>query len=193
MAHLDAEVFLWLNGWVGRFAWVDVLMRLVVGDYLVPVLLSLVLFGLWFGARDPQQRTRLQYAVAAAAISLALVNLWISLINDVYFRPRPFTQYEVDLLFYAPTDSSFPANPAAIAFAVAAGLWGSVRRLGGVLFGVAALYGFSRVYAGVAYPLDVVAGGLLGIVTAYLVRRALALLEPAPTYCLRLLRFLCLA
>ena len=193
MAQLDAEVFLWVNGWVGRFPWFDALMRLVVSDYLIPVLLSVVLLVLWFGARNLEERTRLQYAVITAGIALGLVNLWVALINDAYIRPRPFTTYEVDLLFYAPTDSSFPANPAAIAFAVAAGIWMGNRRLGSLLYVVAALFAFSRVYAGVNYPLDVITGGLLGVATAYAVRWTLAHIEPIPTYCLRLLRLLCLA
>mgnify|MGYP001492555737 CR=1 FL=1 len=116
----------------------------------------------------------------------------VALINDHYFRPRPFSQHEIQLLFYEPTDSSFPANPVAVLFAVASGVWGGHRRLGCVLYVGATLFALSRVYAGAFYPLDVLAGAGIGIATAIMIRRVLALIEPIPTYALKLVRFLCL-
>ncbi|MBI4234648.1 MAG: phosphatase PAP2 family protein [Chloroflexi bacterium] len=185
-AQADAAVLLWLNGWVGRFPWLDTAARLVVSDYLVPVLLSLLLFGMWFAGREPTLRERHQRAVLRAIIGMGFASLVVLIANHYVFRPRPFTQYELQLLFYMPTDSSFPSNPAVVGFAMATGIWTGNRSLGLVAFLGAGLWGLSRVYAGVSYPSDVVAGALLGMAATLLVSGALATIEPLPTLVLRL-------
>ena len=193
MATVDEKILLWLNSGVGRFEPLDTVVRALVSDYLVPVLFSLVLLGLWFWGADAQRRERCQRAVMVGMIGLGFASLAVMIINNNYFRARPFTEYELSLLFYAPTDPSFPANPAAIAFAVATGVWTASRRVGGVLYLVAALYVLSRVYAGVFYPSDVVAGALIGVVTSTLVIFGLRLIEPIPTLVLKMARALYLA
>ena len=193
MAEADISVFLWINGWVGSFSVLDTIAKVVVSDYLVPVLLSLILLTLWFAGKEPSIRERYQKAVFVAAASIGLANLTVLMINSRYFRPRPFTQYDISLLFYRPTDSSFPANPSALAFAVAAAVWGVNKRLGWVLFGLAALFSLARVYAGVFYPSDVLAGAVIGIAIAFILSKVRILLEPLPTLVIRLARIFCLA
>ncbi|MBI2856075.1 MAG: phosphatase PAP2 family protein [Chloroflexi bacterium] len=193
MAQGDQEVFLWINQWVGTFPWLDTVVKLVASDYLVPVVFSLVLLGLWFGWQGQEMRERHQRGVMLAGISVGIANAAVAIINLHYFRLRPFDVHEVQLLFYAPTDSSFPANVVVITFAIATGVWIASRKIAIVMYVVAFLFGLSRVFAGVHYPLDMVAGGLLGMATAYAVHLVLKLIEPVPTLCLRLVRFLCIA
>lgn len=189
----DEKLFLWINGWVGHWPLFDRVMSWVVSDYLVPVAFALVLVGLWFSGRDPEARRRYQIAVFVAMSSMGFASLAVFISNAVYFRPRPFVDHDVSLLFYQPTDSSFPANAMAATFAVAAAIWAVDRRVGALLYAGAALYAFSRVYAGVHYPLDVVAGAAIGIVVAWLVWRLRDLLEPLPTWVIKAFRILCLA
>ena len=120
-------------------------------------------------------------------------SLAVYIINWQYFRPRPFVDHDVTLLFYQPTDSSFPANSMAATFGIAAAVWGVNRRIGTVLLIAATLYGFARVYAGVHYPLDIVAGALIAVVITFLVFKLKDLLEPLPTWVIKAARVLCLA
>lgn len=169
------------------------MIKLVVSDYLIPVSFSIVLLGLWFGWRDQPMRDLHQRGVLMGSMGLGIANVIVTIVNLLYFRHRPFDSYEVNLLFYMPTDPSFPANPASLTFAIATGVWAANRKIGTGMYVIALLYSFSRVYAGVFYPLDVVAGGMVGIVATSLAYLILKLIEPVPTIALRLVRFLCLA
>ena len=195
MAYADEKVFFWINGLAGRFSVLDKVIEWVVSDYLIPVGLALALVGLWFAGRDMLTRQRNQIGVFVALSSMGFSSLAVFVINTAYFRPRPFDGHpgEVTQLFYPPTDSSFPANAMAAAFGIAAGVWGVNRRLGTVLLIGASLYGFARVYAGVHYPLDIIAGALIAFVVTFLVFKLRDLLEPLPTWVIKAARIFCLA
>ena len=88
-------------------------------------------------------------------------------------RPRPGVRYpDPATLVYLPHTSSFPSGHAAVSFACAATLarFAPRRRIAVVLYVVAALIAYSRVYVGVHYPLDVLAGAVLGLVVATALR-----------------------
>lgn len=189
----DEKAFLWLNGWVGHFPWLDSLAQLVVSDYLVPLVLALTMMGLWFTGSNAVARLRNQHGVIAAAAALGLSNLSIEIMNQFLFRPRPFATLHVLLLFYKPVDSSFPANPAAVGFSVAATVWLWNRRVGAVLLVLATLYAMARVYSGVAYPLDILAGGAIGAGAALLATLIVRRVKFFPDLILRIARSLYLA
>ena len=197
LANADEKVFLWINALAGEFSPLDKLMELVVSDYLIPVTLALALVGLWFAGRERLARQKQQIGLFVALTSMALSSLAVFIINAWYVRPRPFenpiTAPEVELLFYRPTDSSFPANPIAASFGIAAAVWGVNRRVGTVLLLASGVYGFARVYAGVHYPLDVIAGALIGVVIAFLTFKLRDLLGPILVWVIKAARILCLA
>jgi undecaprenyl-diphosphatase len=175
---LDVALFNLINGFAGRVPLLDQLMRLLVNDYLVPTTLCLLAAALWFSGEDKKIRHSNQRAVLSIVVAVLLANLLVKLCNLVYFRPRPFSVQEVNLLFYRPSDSSLPSNAGAVGFAFAGIGWRVDRRLGAVMGVLAGLFGLARVYCGVHYPLDVVAGGVIGLLSAYLVGRSQRLLSP---------------
>jgi len=191
----DRETLLFLNGLAGRSDLLDAVMRIVVGDYLVAVLGVVTLVGLWFAGKTPAERERMQVTLLAGAASVGLANLAVTTINSIWARPRPFVAMpeSVKLLFYPSTDPSFPANPIAVAFAIAGAVWLINRRLGTSLIALAAVQAVARVYAGVAYPTDTIGGavvGLLALTGAIGLRR---LIRPIPEMTIRLARAFLLA
>ncbi|GGI96293.1 phosphatase PAP2 family protein [Streptomyces brasiliensis] len=73
----------------------------------------------------------------------------------------------------APGDWSFPSNHAAVAAAAAVALFFVSRRLGAVAVVAASAMSVSRVWIGVHYPHDVVAGVVVGALVALLSMRVL--------------------
>ena len=189
----DAAVVALLNQGIGRWSVLDYAAYLLVSDYFIPLAICFWMLGLWFRGDGPVSRGRNQRAVLAAAISLGLANLVVLILNGFFFRERPFVHMELATLFYEPTDSSFPANPAAAAFAAAGAIWLANRRAGAVLFVPAVLWCLTRVYSGVFYPTDILAGALIGLAMAWLVTIGLKRIEPVPAWVLAGARFLHLA
>lgn len=175
---LDTWLFNFINGLAGQVPAVDSLMRLLVNDYFVPTTLCLLAAALWFAGSSKQERRSNQRAVLSIIAAVLLANLVVKFCNLIYFRPRPFSVQEVNLLFYRPSDSSLPANSAAVVFSFAGVAWQRHRWLGVLMAILAGLFVFARIYCGVHYPLDVIAGGLVGSVAAYVVGRSQRILEP---------------
>ena len=193
MANPDETLFLWINGFVGAAPIVDTAAELAASDYLAPAILAFALIVVWFSERDARVRIRQQVGAFAALSSMGLSGLVVFIANIFYFRPRPFVDLDINLLFYEPTDSSFPANSAAAAFGIAFGIWGVNRNVGRFALGVAGAYGLARVYAGVHYPLDILAGAAIAAGVTFAVFRLSEVAMPLLVGVIRFLRVLRLA
>ncbi len=190
---MDADIVIWLNNGVGWSGILDDLGYLIVSDYFIPLVMCFWMLGLWFAGPHPEARSRNQKAVLAAAIALGFANLSVLIINQFWFRERPFAVYELTNLLYEPTDSSFPANPPAIAFAITTAIWMSNRRASVFLFVLAIVWSLARVTNGLHYPTDIGAGALIGVSIAVIISLGMRIIEPVPTLVIKGVRLLHLA
>lgn len=114
------------------------------------------------------------HARGAAFLSLSSLLLAEGLINLVLkpaiARERPYAPRGPGrlrrLLVKAPGANSWPSAHAGSAMAAAVPLVIFYPRLGVVFLALAALIGYSRVYVGVHYPFDVIAGAVIGALCA---------------------------
>ncbi|MEO6512796.1 MAG: phosphatase PAP2 family protein [Nocardioides sp.] len=126
------------------------------------VLFAVVLLGAWWSARrsgDPRRVAAALWAPAGALLAIGLNQPLVRIVHE----PRPHTVFPNVLVLVARgQDFSFPSDHAVMAGAVTVGVLLVDRRLGVAAAFVAILMGFSLVYVGAHFPLDVVAGVLFG-------------------------------
>jgi len=190
---IDWTLFELCNGLAGRSPTLDAVIRVLMNDYALTTALVLLLFGLWFTGKSRTIREQNQRAVLSAIASMLLGNLFVKALNLVFYRPRPFADHTVTLLFYRPSDSSFPSNPTSIGFCIATSVWRFNRKMGLVLYVLASLLGLARLCGGVHYPSDILGGALIGMFSAYLVVKRIHFLDHLWTVIIRQMRRLLLA
>ena len=110
----------------------------------------------------------------AAFFSLCLNNM---ILKHAFSRTRPYEVVDgLILLTRKATDFSFPSGHAGSSFAAATAIFCMTRNKGGVAALIlAALIAFSRLYIGIHYPSDVIAGvltgTLCGLAAAWMIRK----------------------
>lgn len=111
----------------------------------------------------------LHHAARHALLTLVISHIAVQTVKRTVSRPRPSRREGWAGFADEPDRFSFPSghSAAAMSVAFAYALWFPL--LAPVLVGMAILVGASRVFLGVHYPGDVVAGQLLAIVTALLI------------------------
>jgi undecaprenyl-diphosphatase len=115
---------------------------------------------------------------ALVALTVAVASGLASLLKLIVGSSRPSDPGLVSI----PHSHSFPSGHTTTAFAAATVLSALVPRGAPAFYVLAAAIGYSRVYVGVHWPLDVIAGAVLGVVIALLLlaivrRRSARLLQ----------------
>ena len=128
-------------------------------------------FALWLLAR-PGGALKWKLACGSALASAALALLVNQAIAHIWSRPRPYAAHADASVFVARShDPSFPSDHASAAFAIGVAVLCFDRLFGGIFLAAAVAIATGRVIAGVHYPADVLAGGLIGAASALLVVR----------------------
>jgi undecaprenyl-diphosphatase len=128
-----------------------------------------------FSWSRPWLWTRVGAAILISESISGALKEWIERDRPPVADPDPETLVEL------PSTFSFPSGHATVSFACATTLALAVPRLAVPLYALAAAISWSRVYVGVHYPLDVLAGAALGVGIAIALRMlAGALRRSAP-------------
>ena len=113
MLEVDRGLFRYINGLAGRNDLLDSIFSMAANDYLIPVSIGLILVYIWLTSNKSKDSKRGKNNVVLCVCTMFIASAVVFISNLFYFRERPFTLSEVNLLFYMPTDSSFPSNTAA--------------------------------------------------------------------------------
>jgi len=178
---LDYTIFQLINNFAGRWPMLDWL-GIFSASYLQYVVgAGLLIFWFWRKSREERLKNLSVAGVAISAIILSRL-VFTEIIRWLWFRPRPFVDHTVNLLIAHGSAGSFPSGHAAFFFALAMAVYlfekklfperapqlrGS-RRVGICLFVVAILISIARAYVGVHYPLDILAGAVVGLLAGWL-------------------------
>lgn len=155
MHALNLALFQWITAGPHPTPWV---LHVASGFALWGSWLCAVLIGvaLW---RHRTERAYLCAVAAAAGATSLLSHLMAVLLNT----PRPFAQGLAPAYIAHGANGSLPSAHASVMFMVALAflLRPRLRRLGVPLLALAAATGWARIYVGVHFPLDILAGLLL--------------------------------
>ena len=107
-----------------------------------------------------------KYRYFGFSIFFCVAVCWIMsdpVLKNIVQRPRPVFAIEgLSALTAIPSSYSFPSGHACSSFAASYVIVRQFGRRGAWIYLVAACIAFSRIYVGVHYPSDVIAGALLG-------------------------------
>jgi undecaprenyl-diphosphatase len=165
LLHLDYLVFQWINHLAVSDKFLNPLMEMLAekGEYLF---FAGILF-YWFFQKS-QNRRMVVEAIISACFALGL-NFVIGML---FYRDRPFVAHHVNWLIPHVKNASFPSDHATAAFVIATAIWIWSKRDGWIWLFLAAAIALSRVWTGVHYPLDVIAGMVIGVSIAFVIHNS---------------------
>ncbi|MFH1457192.1 MAG: phosphatase PAP2 family protein [Patescibacteria group bacterium] len=176
LLHLDNQIFDFIHLLSGRFLVLD-WFGIFCAKYLMFVMIAV--FIIWWlelkrtrpSENWPVLGKRKWLDLFAVVLSVIVGIILNYIISFIHFRVRPFILHDVALLIGFPLSTkSFPSDHSAFAFALALSFWFYNKRLGYIFLVLACFVGLGRIFVGVHYPIDVVVGAVVGILSALIIR-----------------------
>jgi undecaprenyl-diphosphatase len=171
--QIDKAIFLFLNGL--HQAWLDQPMQLITSTSAwIPFYLFIIVFLFW------KYKKQAFFVLIAIGLSTTVADqLTSSFMKPTFQRPRPCYDEQISAKVYnyvgCGGQYGFASSHAANTFALAMLCWligrnlSEKRKIGIFMFSWAALVSYSRIYVGVHYLGDVLAGALVGMLGSYLI------------------------
>ncbi len=156
---MDYYLFSKINNLAGEFLWLDWL-GIFLASWLGYVLVAALIL-LFF-------RRKIVILLAILAAIFARLGI-VELIRWLYFRPRPFIENHINILVDYSNKASFPSGHAAFFFGLSAVVFLYNKKAGILFFIGSFLICLARVFVGIHWPLDILAGAGVGIFSGWLV------------------------
>jgi undecaprenyl-diphosphatase len=161
--NLDSLIFSKINDLAGKSVCFDSF-AIFCADYLGYVLIFILIL---FLLKDYKKYWQFVLkALVAAVLSRFVIT---ELIRFFWEKPRPFIENNVNLLIGHEASSSFPSGHAAFYFALSTVVYFYNKKLGILFLISSVLISLSRVFVGVHWPSDILAGAIVGIFSGWLI------------------------
>ena len=160
---VDMNLIKWIHHYFSNTLF-DIFMPIITNkkNWTLPIIGLIFLLGFFSGPRG-------KIALTVLIISLSFTDAICAQILKPFFeriRPSHLNLEEVNLLTSKGGKWSMPSNHAANMFSLAIVLSYFYKKYKPLLFLLAILISFSRVYVGVHFPGDVIVGGFIGVFIA---------------------------
>lgn len=167
---MNQNLFYYLNNLAGKSVCFDSVV-VFCAEYLPYILVLVFALLLIFSKKD--KISKLRFLLFTGFSVLLARGVITEIIRYSYFHPRPFVNNAVHQLIFHETSGSFPSGHAAFFFALAMAIMLAPTLIykwwGFVFFIMAILIGISRVIAGVHWPMDILAGAIIGATSSLIV------------------------
>lgn len=165
---LDLYLFSIINGFAGRWLWLDAT-GIFFAKYFEYFLLAFLLVLL---AKNFRKYWRMTAEAFVAAVFVRFV--LVEIIRRIFFRPRPFVYNQINLLVsHSANEPSFPSGHASFYFALSTIIYGYNKKIGILFYVSSFLIAANRVFVGIHWPTDIIAGTILGIVIGLILNKLL--------------------
>lgn len=162
---MDYLLFTYINNFARKCLYVDA-WGVFFADYLVYFLL--VGAALIYFLVKKKEKLRYLFVIGSSVILSRLVIT--ELIRLIWHRSRPFVDYQVNQVIEHSASGSFPSGHIAFLFALAMAVYFFNKKWGLVFFILSLVVGLARIFVGIHYPLDILGGIVIGIVSAVVAR-----------------------
>ncbi|HAM35207.1 MAG TPA: phosphoesterase [Elusimicrobia bacterium] len=180
MNSFDSGVLLWLNQFARHSDALDAAVYFLSDSrFLKGEVMMLVLWWFWNSPSKPVDKNR-EIIVSTILSAAAAILLGRFLAHFLPFRARPIFNPSLGFVppFYAEKEiqmrdwSAFPSDHAMLFAALTTGMIFLARRFGAAAYAYwFVIIGLPRLYLGLHYPTDIIAGGALGTAMACLANR----------------------
>ena len=163
---MDYFLFQQINNLAEQWEYLDVI-SIFFAKYSGYVLILALLL---FSARNYKK----YWPIVAMAFSAAIVSRFViaEIIRFFWPRLRPFVENQANLIIsQSSAEPSFPSGHASFYFTISAVVYFYNKKLGIIFFAVSVFMGLARIFVGVHWPSDILAGALIGVFSGWLTVR----------------------
>ena len=173
MNNFDHFIITYINQYSQHSAVFDVTLAFINSHNFIKS--SLLVATLWWAWYKPERQQRARISITITLLS-CFIAMFLAKVIEFTTPFRTWTLHEAALHFVIPFGvlpdtldnfSSFPSDHAALFFALATGIFFVSKRVGiyAIIYSIIIIL-LPRIYFGLHYPTDIIAGALIGAITA---------------------------
>jgi undecaprenyl-diphosphatase len=162
---MNMEMFKLINNLADKNTVLDNIM-IFFSEYGPYIYMAAIVIVFILGLKEKKCENR---KIAVSTVVVTAINLIINIIvRSIFHVDRPFVNNKVNLLLPHDSASSFPSNHATGTMSITLGLGKYNKLLSVILSILSIIIGFSRVYVGHHYPMDVIGSYVIVLAVNYI-------------------------
>lgn len=163
---MDYSLFTFINNLAGKWVCLDSL-AIFFAEYFVYFLVAGAV-AVFFLIKIKREKIRYLFLIGVSVILSRLIIT--ELIRLIWHRSRPFIDHQVNQLIEHGASGSFPSGHIAFLFTLTTVIYFFNKKIGWLFFISSFLIGLARIFVGIHYPLDILGGIVVGVLSVVLVR-----------------------
>ncbi len=156
----NEKIFFYINSFAGQSDYLDIIFIFLAKYLIFIIIIFYVFYFLRLIYKDKKVKIQ-EFFILFLTVIFAFI--FTEIFKIFIQSERPFSYFQINtLLEHSSIFTSFPSGHTTLSFALAFSIFAYKRSIGLIFLGAAFLVGLGRILVGVHYPVDIVAGGLLG-------------------------------